>query len=51
MLARVMRAMSATEKAARVSEGRIRLASPSEPAAGSQFRWTAKTMISMRPSQ
>jgi hypothetical protein len=46
-----MRATSATEKLARVSDGSTKLPGSSAPAAGSQLSCTAKTIIRIRPNQ
>ena len=51
MVERVMRAISATEKAARVRVGRTQAPGSCEPAAGSHCSLIAKTTISIRPNQ
>ncbi len=51
MLDRVIRAMKATTKAARVSEGRMTCFQLPVPPAGSQLRTIENTTTSIKPSQ
>ena len=51
MVERVMRAISATEKAARVKVGKTHAPGSCEPAAGSHCSLMANTTISISPNQ